>query len=211
MLFRSEINSFLYLPEDGGTDSGLRNQYPFETYEDLFEPHKLGKIKEGNTRSVTLTARVRRDMKEGYYCIPIAIYPNGKNGAVEVDYMNIWIGAQTASDTESSDDETTEDVMFALGEDQNTPYGVFPNVMDFGVNVRNRSKIPAYDVTVSMKVGKGDDEFPFMITDGNYDRHFEVIEAGQTVTAPYAMMIRKDSYTGFYPIKFTISDRKSVV
>lgn len=124
--FSDEINSFLYLPEDGGTDSGLRNQYPFEIYEDLFEPHKLGKIKEGNTRSVTLTARVRRDMKEGYYCIPIAIYPNGKNGAVEVDYMNIWIGAQTASDTESSDDETTEDVMFALGEDQNTPMVFFP-------------------------------------------------------------------------------------
>lgn len=49
-----------------------------------------------------------------------------------------------------------------------------------------------------------------MITDGNYDRHFEVIEPGETVTAPYAMMIRKESYTGFYPIKYTISYRESI-
>lgn len=208
--FSNEINSFLYLPEDGGTDSSLRNEYPFEINEELFAPRKLGKMKEGNTKSITLTAQVRRDMKEGYYCIPIAIYPNGKDGSVEVDYMNIWIGAQTSSDTETSDDANTEDVIFALGENQNTPYGVFPNVMEFGVNVRNKSRMPAYDVTVSMVVGRSDDEFPFMITDGNYDRHFEEIDAGETVTAPYAMMIREDSYTGFYPIKFTISYRESI-
>ena len=38
-----EIDSFLYLPEDGGIDSNLRNQYPFEINESTFEPHKLGK------------------------------------------------------------------------------------------------------------------------------------------------------------------------
>lgn len=206
----SDVNSFYHLPSDGGTESGLRNEYPFEISESTFEPRKLGKMKEGNTKSITLTARVRRDMKEGYYCIPIAIYPNGKDGYEETDYMNIWIAAQTSSDTETSDSETTEDVAFALGENQNTPYGVFPNVMDFGVNVRNKSKVPAYDVTVSMKVARSDDEFPFMIADGNYDRHFDEIEAGETVTAPYAMMIREDSYTGFYPIKFTISYRESI-
>lgn len=206
----SDVNSFYYLPNDGGTESGFQNAYPFEISESTFEPRKLGKMKEGNTKSITLTARVRRDMKEGYYCIPIAIYPYGKDGAEETDYMNVWIGAQTASDTETSDDETTEEIMFALGENQNTPYGVFPNVMEFGINVRNKSRMPAYDVTVSMIVGKSDDEFPFMITDGNYDRHFEEIGAGETVTAPYAMMIREDSYTGFYPIKFTISYRESI-
>lgn len=206
----SKVNSFMELPEDGETNTGLQNGYPFEINESTFEPRKLGKISEGNTKSITLTARVRRDMKEGYYCIPIAIYPNGKDGYEETDYMNIWIGAQTSSDTETSEDETTEDVMFALGEEQNTPYGVYPNVMEFGVNVRNKSKIPAYDVTVSMIVGKGDDEFPFMITDGNYDRYFEEIGPGETVTAPYAMMIRKESYTGFYPIKYTITYRESI-
>ena len=32
---------------------------------------------------------------------------------------------------------------------------------------------------------------------------------GETVTAPYSMAIRKDSYTGYYPIKFTITFRLS--
>ena len=85
----SKVNSFMELPEDGGNTAGLQNGYPFEINESTFEPRKLGKISEGNTKSITLTARVRRDMKEGYYCIPIAIYPSGKDGYEETDYMNI--------------------------------------------------------------------------------------------------------------------------
>lgn len=204
-----DINSFYGLPQDGGSDLGLRNEYPFEINESTFEPKKLGKIKEGNVRSVTLNARVRRDMKEGYYCIPIAIYLHGKDGSEETDYMNIWIEEPAATDKETTED-TSEDIVFVMGEEQNIPYGVFPEPMDFSINLRNKSQAPAYDVTVSMVLNKSDDEFPFMIYDGNYDRHFDVIEAGEMVGLPYNMAIREDSYTGYYPLKFKISYRESI-
>lgn len=148
-------------------------------------------------------------MTEGYYCIPIAIYLHGKDGSEETDYMNIWISEQTTTDKETTE-ETSADIVFVMGEEQNIPYGVFPDVMDFSINLRNKSHTPAYDVTVSMVLNKSDDEFPFMIYDGNYDRHFDVIEAGEMVGLPYTMAIREDSYTGYYPIKFKISYRESI-
>ncbi len=204
-----DISSYYEMPADGGTESGVQNTFPFEINESTFEPKKLGTIKEGSTKSITLTARVRRDMKEGYYCIPICIYQGGKDGSEEIEFMNVWIGASTASETDDSD-ESTEEIAFVLGEGQSTPYGTYPNVMNFGINFRNKSKMDAYDVTVSMVLSKSDDEFPFMINDGNYDRHFDVIAAGETVSLPYSMAIREDSYTGFYPIKFNVTYRESI-
>ena len=204
-----DISYYYEMPEDGGTESGVQNTFSYEINESTFEPKKLGDIKEGNTKSITLTARVRRDMKEGYYCIPISIYQGGKDGSEETDFMNVWIGASTASDTDESD-EDTEAIAFVMGEGQSTPYGTYPNVMNFGINFRNKSKMDAYDVTVSMVLSKSDDEFPFMINDGNYDRHFDVIAAGETVTLPYSMAIREESYTGFYPIKFNVTYRESI-
>lgn len=211
-----ELRDFYDLPEDGGTVSGLQNNYPFEISETTFRPKTVGNIKAGNSKTVTLSARVRRDMKEGYYRVPIGIYFDFRSGDEEdvsadvIEYINVWIST-TASGTDSDDkDESTEEIAFVLGENQPTPYGTYPNVMNFAINMRNKSWMPAYDVTVSMVLSKSDDEFPFMINDGNYDRHFDVIEAGQTVQLPYSMAIRKDSYTGFYPIKFKISYRESM-
>lgn len=204
-----DISSYYEMPADGGTESGVQNTFPFEINESTFEPKKLGTIKEGSTKSITLTARVRRDMKEGYYCIPICIYQGGKDGSEEIEFMNVWIGASATSETDDSD-ESTEEIAFVLGEGQSTPYGTYPNVMNFGINFRNKSKMDAYDVTVSMVLSKSDDEFPFMINDGNYDRHFDVVAAGETVSLPYSMAIREDSYTGFYPIKFNVTYRESI-
>ncbi len=205
-----DLVNFYAMPKDGGEEAGLQNNYPFEISETTFEPKRVGNLKEGQTKTVTLSARVRRDMKEGYYCVPIAIYQNGKDGSPDIDNMNVWIST-TASGTDSDEkDENTEEIAFVLGESQSTPYGTYPNVMNFAINMRNKSWMPAYDVTVSMVLSKSDDEFPFMINDGNYDRHFDVVEAGQTVQLPYSMAIRKDSYTGFYPIKFKISYRESM-
>ena len=39
------------------------NTYPFETSKDTFERKAIGKIKAGQTRTVVLTARVRKDMR----------------------------------------------------------------------------------------------------------------------------------------------------
>ena len=89
-----------------------------------------------------------------------------------------------------------------MGENQPTPQGVYPNVMDYTVNFRNKRETTAQDVTVSMQLSEDDAKFPFEINDGNYDRTFERVQPGETVSAPYSMAIRKDSYTGYYPIKY---------
>ncbi len=210
-----ELRDFYDLPEDGGTASGIQNNYPFEISETTFRPKTVGNIKGGNSKTVTLSARVRRDMKEGYYRVPIGIYFDYYSGdddvsADVIEYINVWISTSASGTDSDEKDESTEEIAFVLGEGQATPYGTYPNVMNFAINMRNKSWMPAYDVTVSMVLSKSDDEFPFMINDGNYDRHFDVIEAGQTVQLPYSMAIRKDSYTGFYPIKFKISYRESM-
>lgn len=77
------------------------------------------------------------------------------------------------------------------------------------MNFRNKRETTAQDVTVSMQLSEDDAKFPFEINDGNYDRTFERVQPGETVSAPYSMAIRKDSYTGYYPIKYTITFRLS--
>ncbi|MDO5418035.1 MAG: CARDB domain-containing protein [Lachnospiraceae bacterium] len=208
--FSDEIEGFYEMPEDGGKEAGLQNRFPFEINESTFKPKKLGNLNEGSTKTVTLSARVRRDMAEGYYCIPIAVYIGGPENTAEVDYINVWIGGAGSGTGTDDEEESTEDVAFVLGEGQSTPYGTYPNVMNFGINMRNKSLMPAYDVTVSMVLSRSDDEFPFKINDGNYDRHFDVIESGQTVQLPYSMAIRENSYTGYYPLKFKITYRESM-
>ena len=81
--------------------------------------------------------------------------------------------------------------------------------MNYTVNFRNKRNTTAQDVTISMQLSEDDTKFPFEINDGNYDRTFERVQSGETVSAPYSMAIRKDSYTGYYPIKYTITFRLS--
>ncbi len=204
-----DTSSFYSMPKDGGEDAGLQNDFPFEINEDTFTPKRIGNLRDGSSKTVTLSARVRRDMKEGYYCIPIAIYVNGRDSTPETDFLNVWIYTSSSASAET-EDETKEEVAFVMGEGQATPYGRYPGPMDFGINLRNKGWLPAYDVTVSMVLSRSDEEFPFMINEGNYDRHFEVIEPGQTVALLYSMAIRKESYTGFYPLKFKITYRESM-
>ena len=60
-----------------------------------------------------------------------------------------------------------------------------------------------------MGLSEDNTKFPFEINDGNYDRTYDRIQPGESVSAHYSMAIRKDSYTGYYPIKFTITFRLS--
>ena len=64
-------------------------------------------------------------------------------------------------------------------------------------------------MTVSMGLSKNTDEFPFDINEGNYDRNFETVAAGETVQLPYSMAVRSDAYSGYYPIKFNITYRET--
>lgn len=96
-----------------------------------------------------------------------------------------------------------------LGEGQATPYGVYPNVMNFSINMRNKGLSEARDVNVVMVLDKDTNVFPFDINDGNYDRNFEKMDPGEVVQLPYSMAIRSDAYSGYYPIKFEIYYRET--
>ncbi len=194
--------------ENGEEYSG--SIFPFEITSSTFDNKKVGNIKSGSSKNVTLTGMVRRDIADGYYSVPIEIVQNAtvKNDGSPVAHekVNIWITKSSAT-TESGKDEGT--IQFELGENQNTPFGIYPQVMNFNMNVRNSSKVTAFDVNVRMKLDQDSTKFPFDINDGNYTRHYDRIGGGEAVEIPYSMNIRKDVYSGYYPITYTIEYRDS--
>ena len=200
----SETDDFQQWEERGNGDYTV-DYYPFEITENTFVSKSVGNIKKGSVKSASLSARVRRDALQGYYSIPILIEWDGGN---DIDYINIWISTSSSSE-DDEEDEKKEGSYFVIGENQSTPRGTYPNVMDYTVNFRNKRETTAQDVTISMQLSEDDTKFPFEINDGNYDRTYERVAYGETVSVPYSMAIRKDSYTGYYPIKYTITFRLS--
>ena len=190
--------------EERGSGDYIVDYYPFEIMETTFVAKSVGDVSQGKTKSTSLSAQVRRDAGQGYYSIPILIE---WDGGEDIDYVNIWISTDTSDDSE--EDTEAEGVYFVVGENQSTPRGAYPNVMNYTVNFRNKRDITAQDVTIHMELSEDDTKFPFEINDGNYDRYYERIGYGETVAVPYSMAIRKDSYTGYYPIKFTVTFRLS--
>lgn len=178
--------------------------FPFEITSSIFDAKVIGSVKAGATKTVSLSARVRRDIAEGYYSVPIIVKANGSDATT--DHINVWI-TKSSGTTESGDDEGS--IRFELGENQSTPSGQYPDVMNFTVNLRNASNITAFDVNVRMGLSEDSKKFPFNINDGNYVRHFDRVGGGETQEVSYSMAIRKEAYTGYYPITFTIEYRDS--
>lgn len=199
-----ETTDFQMIEQRGNGDYTV-DYYPFEITETTFKAKSIGDIKAGNTKSVSLSANVRRDAKQGYYSIPLYLEWDGGS---DTDYINIWISTDTSSSTEDEEDKK-EGNYFVIGENQSTPRGVYPNVLNYTVNFRNRRSTTAQDVTIHMELSEDNAKFPFEINDGNYDRTFARVQPDETVSASYSMAIRKDSYTGYYPIKYTITFRLS--
>lgn len=194
---------------NGEQDSDSENRYtgevfPFEITSSTFEAKNIGTVRKGSSKTVTLSARVRRDISEGYYTVPLEVKIGGTHAAY--DKINIWITKSTSS-TEDSDNDGS--LRFVMGEDQSTPYGSYPSVMNFSINLRNSGNVTAQNVTVKMVLSEDSTKFPFAINDGNYDRYFERIGGGETVQLPYSMAIRDDVYTGYYPITFKIEYKDS--
>lgn len=177
--------------------------FPFEINSSTFDAKILGTVKSGSSKNFSLSARVRRDIAEGYYVVPLEVKIEGSHAAYEK--VNIWVTKASAT-TESNDEGT---LRFELGEGQNTPFGIYPEVLNFDMNLRNASNITAFDVNVRMGLSEDSAKFPFDINDGNYTRHYDRIGGGETIAIPYSMMIRKDVYSGYYPITFTIEYRDS--
>lgn len=197
--------------EDADQDTTYSgNIFPFEITSSTFDNKKLGNIKSGNSKTFSLTARVRRDIAEGYYLVPLEIVTGAlkkdDGNVVKTEMVNIWITKSTGT-TESGKDDS--DIHFELGENQNTPSGIYPDVMNFDMNVRNSSAITAFDVNIRMGLNSDSTKFPFDINDGNYTKHYDRIGGGETVSVPYSMAIRKDTYSGYYPITFSIEYKDS--
>ncbi len=184
--------------------------FPFEISSNTFDNKKLGKVKSGSSKTFSLTARIRRDVSEGYYLVPLEVVTDAKkkdDGAhASYEKVNIWITKSSATTSSGANEGT---ISFELGEDQSTPFGTYPEVMNYNMNVRNSSNLTAFDVNVRMGVNQDSTKFPFDINDGNYTKHYDRIGGGETISVPYSMMIRKDVYSGYYPITFTIEYRDS--
>ena len=79
-----ETNEFQQIEERGNGDYSV-DYYPFEIMETTFVAKNVGTIKKGNVKSVSLSARVRRDALQGYYSIPVLLEWDGGS---DTDYIN---------------------------------------------------------------------------------------------------------------------------
>lgn len=181
--------------------------FPFEitgSINDTENPKSVGKLERGKEKNVSLSGRVRRDLSEGYYTVPVVAWEktgDGWNWLGNAD-LKVWISKSTGTDDEEDTENKTYD--FVLGEGQSTPDGTYPNVMNFSLNLRNNSPGTVYNVKAAMTLDSDTEKFPFEINDANYDRMFERIEKGETVALDYSFAIRKDAYSGYYPIGMKI-------
>lgn len=176
--------------------------FPFEITTTTFKPRYIGKVSAGKSKGASVSAKVRSDLAEGYYAVRIDVI-GGDGATYASEFVNIWVSKSTGTE----DEEKEAPVTFVMGEGQSTPYGEYPNVLDYSIKLRNSSLTEARDVTVIMGLSKDTAEFPFDINEANYDRTFEKIGAGETVELPYSMAIRSDAYSGYYPLKYTITYR----
>ncbi len=189
---------------DDDSDSGdlywYDKSFPFEADSNTFKNKSID-IKPGSSKSVSLTYKLRRDLSAGYYQAFFIIDNELKVG------VNIWVSAYDGSSTEE-DDTTTLDYDFSIGDNQQTPYAAYSQVMDFGVNLTNTGLKKVYDVRVDMQLDADITKFPFDINDGNYNRKMGDMEPGQMVTVPYSMVVREDVKSGFFPIHYLITYRE---
>ncbi len=180
--------------------------YPFETTENLNKIKDVGRINDGDKKTVNFSVSMRKDLEEAYYPVEICIATSEYNYYTMT--VIIWAQEKTSSSSSETNEADTEPVAFALGENQPTPVGNYAEVMNFSMNLRNTGYRKAYDVRVEMQLSEDDTKFPFEINDGNYDRWMGDIDADQTVEIPYSMAIREKTKSGYYPIGFKIRYRE---
>lgn len=179
--------------------------FPFEVTKKLptrENPKSIGRLTDsGSGKTVSITGRVRRDLSEGYYKVPVVVF-RGTDDQIGWADIQVWISKSVSGDDDDDDSNKTYD--FVLGEGQSTPVGSYPNVMNFSMNLRNNSPASVYNVKASMVLDPDSEKFPFEINDANYDRMFEKIEVDETVSLDYSFAIRDDTYSGYYPVGMKI-------
>ena len=199
--------------EESSIVQSMKTIYPFEVTDSLNRHYKVGHVNKKAKKTVNLNVNVKKGLEEGYY--PILIYiskrAQGEDGMSSEYAKTImaWIETKKTTGTSETDEDSSEPVAFALGENQSTPSANYSEVMNFDVNVRNTGYKTAYDVRVDMELSEDITKFPFGINDGNYDRQMGNMNPDQTVAVPFSMAVREKAKSGYYPIKFKIRYREN--
>ena len=199
--------------EESSIVQSMKTIYPFEVTDSLNRHYKVGHVNKKAKKTVNLNVNVKKGLEEGYY--PILIYiskrAQGEDGMSSEYAKTImaWIETKKTTGTSETDEDSSEPVAFALGENQPTPSANYSEVMNFDVNVRNTGYKTAYDVRVDMELSEDITKFPFEINDGNYDRQMGNMNPDQTVAIPFSMAVREKAKSGYYPIKFKIRYREN--
>ena len=199
--------------EESSIVQSMKTIYPFEVTDSLNRHYKVGHVNKKAKKTVNLNVNVKKGLEEGYY--PILIYiskrAQGEDGMSSEYAKTImaWIETKKTTGTSETNEDNSEPVAFALGENQSTPSANYSEVMNFDVNVRNTGYKTAYDVRVDMVLSEDITKFPFEINDGNYDRQMGNMNPDQTVAIPFSMAVREKAKSGYYPIKFKIRYREN--
>ena len=199
--------------EESSIVQSMKTIYPFEVTDSLNRHYKVGHVNKKAKKTVNLNVNVKKGLEEGYY--PILIYiskrAQGEDGMSSEYAQTImaWIETKKTTGTSETNEDNSEPVAFALGENQSTPSANYSEVMNFDVNVRNTGYKTAYDVRVDMELSEDITKFPFEINDGNYDRQMGNMNPDQTVAIPFSMAVREKAKSGYYPIKFKIRYREN--
>ena len=199
--------------EESSIVQSMKTIYPFEVTDSLNRHYKVGHVNKKAKKTVNLNVNVKKGLEEGYY--PILIYiskrAQGEDGMSSEYAKTImaWIETKKTTGTSETNEDNSEPVAFALGENQPTPSANYSEVMNFDVNVRNTGYKTAYDVRVDMELSEDITKFPFEINDGNYDRQMGNMNPDQTVAIPFSMAVREKAKSGYYPIKFKIRYREN--
>lgn len=186
--------------------------FPFEvsgSLPDTEHPKNAGSLGEGKSKTVSVSGRVRSDLNEGYYKVPVVVFErNGDDlNWLGNEDLQVWVAKSTGTSDDEEDETKTYD--FVLGEGQSTPVGRYPEVCNFSINLRNNSPSTVYNVKASIIPDVDSAKFPFDINDVNYDKMYEKIEANQTVAMDYSFAVRSDVYTGYYLVPMKIYYSKS--
>lgn len=208
LVTEKEFKDLFDIEDEDEDDTASANipEYPFEFTSDIGKlKDDIGTIKVDGSKTVSMSYKVKRNLKEGYYPAVFYLSYGDHNRDIPIG-VNIWV---SSSDGSTEEDENNKiDYDFTMGENQSTPYAAYSQVMDFGVNLRNSGLKKVYDTRVYMQLDADTAKFPFDINDGNYDRAMGDMEAGQVVTVPYSMAVREDVKSGFYPVAFKITYRE---
>ena len=212
----------LTYPVDGGV-------YPLEINSStMTQEKKLGTLKKGEYVEVTFNVHLRSDIKAGYYGVPVSIFydvpenPSGDHGSLNrAEFINICVLEQG----EITDPASTEkESAFVVGENQVTPAASYPSQMAYTVNFRNQTNRTLYDVKVHMEnaldptkefqntaysKASASKQFPFEISQSNYDQTFEAVTPEEIISPAYVLNIKRNAASGYYPIIYTVTYKRT--